>query len=88
MRFIKEPSMVKKQTSFMPRQGGGQNSTPMGIGKQLNQLDQHISEIMLQSEDKLSPDSTPYAYSVELDTQMRTVRLIKNSSTNKIRNIL
>ena len=47
------------------------------IGKQLNQLDQHISEIMLQSEDKLSPDSAPYAYSVELDTQMRTVRLIK-----------
>ena len=36
MRFIKEPSMVKKQTSFMPGQGAGQNSTPMRIGKQLN----------------------------------------------------
>ena len=47
------------------------------IGEKLNKIDKHISEMMLQAESQISPDSTPYAYSGELDTQMRTVRLIK-----------
>ena len=43
----------------------------------LNKIDKQVTEIMLRSESKLSPDDTPYAYSAELDRQMRIVRLIK-----------
>ena len=43
----------------------------------LDKIDQQVTEIMLRSEDRLSPDNTPYAYSTDIDNQMRTVRLIK-----------
>ena len=58
-----------------------QNVTSNGftesIGRDLNKLDEQVTEIMLRSEAHLSPDDTPYAYSEELDRQMRIVRLIK-----------
>ena len=47
------------------------------IDMDLNKIDKQVTEIMLRSESKLSPDDTPYAYSAELDRQMRIVRLIK-----------
>ena len=52
------------------------------IGMDLNRLDQQVTEIMLRSESKLSPDDTPYVYSAELDKQMRIVRLIKKLQPN------
>ena len=49
------------------------------IGMDFNKLDSQVTEIMLRSEDRLSPDDTPYAYSEDLDRQMRIVRLIKKT---------
>lgn len=46
-------------------------------GITLNKIDAQVTEIMLRSEDRLSPDDTPYAYSADLDQQMRTVRVTK-----------
>lgn len=46
-------------------------------GVMLNKLDKQVTDITLHSENKLSPDETPFEYSVELERQMRIVRLIK-----------
>ena len=51
------------------------------IGMDFNKLDSQVTKIMLRSEDRLSQDDTPYAYSEDLDRQMRIVRLIKKNSS-------
>ena len=37
------------------------------IGIKLNTIDKQVTEIVLRSEDKLSPDHTPYEHSEDLD---------------------
>ena len=54
-----------------------EHSFDSSVGQRLNALDEQVTDIMLRSEDKLSPDYTPYEHSEELDRQMRIVRLIK-----------
>ena len=46
-------------------------------GETLNHIDKQVTEFMLRAEDRLSPDTTTFAFSVELEHQMRKVRLIK-----------
>ena len=47
------------------------------LGDELNRIDKQVTDILLRAEDKLSPGDTSYAYSMEIDKQMRVVRLIK-----------
>ena len=54
-----------------------ENTFDETAGIRLNTIDKQVTDIMLRSEDKLSPDSTPYEYGEDLDRQMRIVRLIK-----------
>ena len=44
---------------------------------ELEKIDSQMTHIMLQSEQSLSPDSTPFPFSVQLLEQINSVRLIK-----------
>ena len=44
---------------------------------ELNNIDAKMTEIMLTTEQELSPDSTPFPFSVQLLEQINSVRLIK-----------
>ena len=45
--------------------------------KELELIDKQMTDIMLKTETELSPDSTPYAFSIELMEQIQQVRLLK-----------
>ena len=55
-------------------------------GETLNSIDKKVTEIMLRSEKRLSQEDTPFAYSVELERQMRIVRLITRIKDQKALN--
>ena len=55
-------------------------------GDTLNTIDKIVTEIMLRSEHRLSPEETPYACSIELERQIRIVRLIKRIQDQKALN--
>lgn len=53
----------------------------------IEQLDSHVTQIMLQAENNLAPQDTPYAFSAPLLLQMRKVRLLKLLLDKKTKNL-